>query len=72
MKMEEAYRLSQQRAVIEWQQQTKGENKSERNTIIDIKLHTAMFTSENENTGLRFLAVITCLFFCQISNLKII
>lgn len=52
--MEEAYRLSQRRAEIAQQQQRKGEKKI-RKAIIDIKLHTAMFTSENEITGLRFL-----------------
>lgn len=55
MEMEGSYGLSQ-RAEITWQHQRKGQKKkSERNTVTDIQLHAAVFISENNNTGLRFL-----------------
>lgn len=71
MEMEKAYRLSQQRAEIAWQQQRKGEKISERNIITDIKLHTAMFTLENENVGLTFLYKQSLHAFCFLPNFKL-
>lgn len=71
MEMEKAYRLSQQRAEIAWQEQRKGEKISERNIITDIKLHTAMFTLENENVGLTFLYKQSLHAFCFLPNFKL-